>query len=156
MVDGNGAVPGGSRQVLAIIARTIWSWRPVISAATKSSPSSTPRSTRSRQIVITHPDFPSQNLSIPDQGARGTGCVAGALLDTPHTGKVDWERWPRTSAQPGLSAPVLSTADLAASNPPVEDGMALVVDRLLAAGFDDEEVRVMAVANTRLAGKEAT
>jgi hypothetical protein len=34
-------------------------------------------------------------------------------------------------------------------NPPVQDGMAIMVDRLLEAGFDDEEVQVMAVANTR-------
>ena len=40
-------------------------------------------------------------------------------------------------------------------NPPVEDGMALMVDRLLDAGFGEEEVYVMAVANTRLvAGAE--
>ena len=35
-------------------------------------------------------------------------------------------------------------------NPPVEDGMALMVDRLLGAGFKEEEVYVMAVVNTRL------
>ena len=40
-------------------------------------------------------------------------------------------------------------------NPPVEDGMGIMVDRLLAAGFNDEEVQVMAVANTRrVAGAE--
>ena len=38
-------------------------------------------------------------------------------------------------------------------NPPVEDGLALLVDRLLAAGFTEEEAQVMAVSNTRrLAG----
>jgi hypothetical protein len=40
-------------------------------------------------------------------------------------------------------------------NPPVEDGMALMVDRLLGAGFSDEEVHQMAVVNTRrVAGAE--
>jgi len=34
-------------------------------------------------------------------------------------------------------------------NPPVEDGMATIVDRLLEAGFDDQEVHTMAVSNTR-------
>ena len=39
-------------------------------------------------------------------------------------------------------------------NPEVEDGMALMVDRLLDAGLDEEEVHVMAVENTRrVAGK---
>ena len=34
-------------------------------------------------------------------------------------------------------------------NPPVEDGLALLADRLLAAGFTDDEVHTMAVKNTR-------
>jgi hypothetical protein len=44
---------------------------------------------------------------------------------------------------------VLSTDLGQVFNPPVEDGMALMVDRLLAAGFDDEEVQTMAVVNSR-------
>jgi hypothetical protein len=35
-------------------------------------------------------------------------------------------------------------------NPPVEDGLALMADHFLAAGFTDEEVHTMAVTNTRL------
>lgn len=34
-------------------------------------------------------------------------------------------------------------------NPPVEDGLAIMADRLLAAGFTEDEVRVMAVDNSR-------
>ena len=50
---------------------------------------------------------------------------------------------------------VLSTDLGQVFNPPVEDGMALMVDRLLDAGFGEEEVYVMAVVNTRLvAGAE--
>ena len=38
-------------------------------------------------------------------------------------------------------------------NPPVEDGLAIMADRFLEAGFSEEEVRTMAVENTRrLAG----
>ena len=44
---------------------------------------------------------------------------------------------------------VLSTDLGQVFNPPVEDGMAIMVDRLLAAGFDEEEVHVMAVSNSR-------
>ena len=47
-------------------------------------------------IVITHPEFPSQDLSVEDQNALAD---KGALLErcftTPHTGKVTWERWTR-------------------------------------------------------------
>ena len=34
-------------------------------------------------------------------------------------------------------------------NPPVEDGLAIMADRFLEAGFSEEEVRIMAVENTR-------
>jgi hypothetical protein len=34
-------------------------------------------------------------------------------------------------------------------NPPVEDGLAIMADRFLEAGFTDDEVRTMAVENTR-------
>ena len=108
-------------------------------------------------IVITHPEFPSQDLSIDDQRALAE---RGALLErcftTPHTGKVSWERWIESIRAAGPENSVLSTDLGQVFNPPVEDGMALMIDRLLAAGFEEEEVYVMAVVNTRIvAGAEA-
>jgi Family of unknown function (DUF6282) len=108
-------------------------------------------------IVITHPEFPSQDLSIEDQNALAD---KGALLErcftTPHTGKVSWEHWIANVRATGPERSVLSTDLGQVFNPPVEDGMALIVDRLLDAGFSEEEIYVMAVVNTRLvAGAEA-
>jgi hypothetical protein len=108
-------------------------------------------------IVITHPEFPSQDLSVEDQNALAD---KGALLErcftTPHTGKVTWERWIASIRASGPERSVLSTDLGQVFNPPVEDGMALMVDRLLGAGFNEEEIYVMAVVNTRLvAGAEA-
>ncbi|MBV9607590.1 MAG: hypothetical protein JO027_20915 [Solirubrobacterales bacterium] len=110
-----------------------------------------------RDIVITHPEFPSQDLSVEDQRELAQ---RGALLErcftTPHTGKVTWEQWIENIRAAGPEHSVLSTDLGQVFNPPVEDGMALMVDRLLAAGFTDEEVYVMAVVNTRIvAGAEA-
>jgi hypothetical protein len=110
-----------------------------------------------RDIVITHPEFPSQDLSVDDQKQLAD---KGALLErcftTPHTGKVTWERWLENIRATGPEHSVLSTDLGQVFNPPVEDGMALMVDRLLEAGFNDEEVYVMAVVNTRIvAGAEA-
>jgi hypothetical protein len=107
-------------------------------------------------IVITHPEFPSQNLGVEDQRALA---AKGALLErcftTPHTGKVAWETWIENICATGSENSVLSTDLGQVFNPPVEDGMALMVDRLLAAGFDEQEVHVMAVANSRrVAGAE--
>jgi hypothetical protein len=110
-----------------------------------------------KDIVVTHPEFPSQDLSIEDQRALAQ---RGALLErcftTPHTGKVSWERWIENIRAAGPENSVLSTDLGQVFNPPVEDGMALMVDRLLEAGFGEEEVYVMAVVNTRIvAGAEA-
>jgi hypothetical protein len=110
-----------------------------------------------RDIVVTHPEFPSQDLNVDDQKALAD---RGALLErcftTPHTGKVTWERWIENIRATGPENSVLSTDLGQVFNPPVEDGMALMVDRLLDAGFKDEEVYVMAVVNTRIvAGAEA-
>ena len=106
------------------------------------------------QIVVTHPEFPSQNLSAEDQAALA---AKGALLErcftTPHTGKVSWERWLENIRATGPGNSVLATDLGQVDNPPVEDGIALLADRLLAVGFSEEDVYVMAVTNTRrLAG----
>jgi Family of unknown function (DUF6282) len=111
-----------------------------------------------QQIVVTHPDYPTQNLSIDDQrrlAAQGVyleRCVAPA-----HTGKVVWGRMFEAIRATGPEHSVLSTDLGQPANPPVEDGLALVADRLLDAGFREAEVFTMAVTNTvRLAaGEEA-
>jgi hypothetical protein len=110
-----------------------------------------------RDVVVTHPDFPSQSLSIDDQAALA---ARGALLErcftTPHTGKVAWESTYDAIRATGAEHSVLSTDLGQTANPPVEDGLGLMADRLLAAGFDDEEVHTMAVVNSRrVAGMDA-
>jgi Family of unknown function (DUF6282) len=109
-----------------------------------------------RQVVVTHPEFPSQNLSIDDQRELA---ARGALLErcftTPHTPKCTWERWLEATKEVGPENSILSSDLGQRGNPPVEDGLALMADRFLLAGFSEAEVRTMAVENTRrLAGAE--
>ena len=102
------------------------------------------------QIVITHPEFPSQSLSVADQVALADrGALLERCMTTPHTGKVSWDEWIGHIRDCGPEHSVLSTDLGQVFNPPVEDGMGIMVDRLLAAGFSDEEVHVMAVVNSR-------
>jgi hypothetical protein len=100
-------------------------------------------------IVITHPEFPSQNLSAQDQAALAE---RGALLErcftTAYTGKVSWERMFDNIRSTGPAHSFISTDLGQPDNPSPEDGLALMVDRLLAAGFSEEEIHVMAVRNT--------
>ena len=110
-----------------------------------------------KDVVVTHPEFPSQNLSLEDQAALAQ---QGALLErcytTPFTGKVPWQHVFDGVRATGVENNVLSTDLGQVFNPPVEDGLALFVDQFLQAGFTEEEVQTMAVKNTRrLAGEEA-
>lgn len=106
-------------------------------------------------VVVTHPEFPSQDLGVAEQRELA---ARGALLErcftTPHTGKVSWERWLEAIRATGPEHSVLSTDLGQMFNPAVEDGMGFMVDRLLEAGFEEEEIKTMAVTNTRrVAGK---
>ncbi len=103
-----------------------------------------------QEIVITHPEFPSQDLAVDDQrNLAERGALLERCFTTPHTGKVSWERWLGNIRATGAEHSVLSTDLGQVFNPPVEDGLALMVDRLLEAGFDEHEVHTMAVVNTR-------
>ncbi|MFJ3779314.1 DUF6282 family protein [Streptomyces sp. NPDC090075] len=107
-----------------------------------------------RRIVVTHPEFTSQRVGVARQRELA---ARGALLErcftTPYTGKVSWELWLENIRAVGPEHSVLSSDLGQPFNPPVEDGLPLLAERLLAAGFTEHEVRVMAVDNSRwLAG----
>ncbi|HLH65161.1 MAG TPA: DUF6282 family protein [Solirubrobacteraceae bacterium] len=103
-----------------------------------------------KRIVITHPEFPAQSLSVADQRHLASrGALLERCMTTPHTGKISWESWLDHIRAVGPEHSVISTDLGQIFNPPVEDGMAIVVDRLLAAGFTEQEVRTMAVINSR-------
>jgi Family of unknown function (DUF6282) len=109
-----------------------------------------------RQIIVTHPDYPAENLSAEDQAALAE---RGALLErcftTPYTGKISWEQMCANIRASGPQHSFLSTDLGQPTNPPIEDGIALMVDQLLAEGFSEEEISTMAVTNTvRLARGE--
>jgi hypothetical protein len=107
-----------------------------------------------RDVVVTHPEFPSQNLSLEDQAElAGRGALLERCFTTPYTGKVTWEHVFDGVRATGVENNVLSTDLGQVFNPPVEDGLALFADKFLEAGFTEEEVRTMTVTNTRrLAG----
>jgi Family of unknown function (DUF6282) len=105
-------------------------------------------------VVVTHPDFPAQDLSIDEQRELADlGAWIERCFTTPYTGKCSWDRWIEGIRAVGHERTILSSDLGQISNPPVEDGLPLMADRLLDAGFGEDEVRTMAVTNTRaLAG----
>ena len=101
-------------------------------------------------VVVTHPDFPAQDFSVDEQlELAGMGAWIERCLTTPHTGKCSWEQWVEGTRAVGPERTLLSSDLGQVKNPPVEDGLALMADRLLDAGFGEDEVRTMAVTNTR-------
>jgi hypothetical protein len=108
-----------------------------------------------RHVVVTHPDYPTQGVPVDEQRALAE---RGAWLErcfTPiHTGKVSWEQTFDAIRATGSEHNVLSTDLGQPANPPVEDGLALMADRLLEAGFSEDAVRTMAVDNTRMLAGE--
>jgi hypothetical protein len=105
-------------------------------------------------VVVTHPDFPAQDFSVDEQlELAGLGAWVERCFTTPYTGKCSWEQWLAGTRAVGPERTILSSDLGQVKNPPVEDGLPLMADRLLDAGFGEDEVRTMAVTNTRkLAG----
>jgi Family of unknown function (DUF6282) len=103
-----------------------------------------------RDIVVTHPEFPAQDLSEADQVALADrGVILERCFTTPHTGKCSWQRVYDGIRATGAAQNLLSTDLGQPANPPVEDGLALFADRLLEGGFDDDEIRTMTATNSR-------
>jgi len=101
-------------------------------------------------VVVTHPDFPAQDFSIDEQlELARMGAWIERCFTTPHTGKCSWEQWLAGTRAVGAERTLLSSDLGQVKNPPVEDGLPLMADRLLEAGFGEDEVRTMAVTNTR-------
>ncbi|WP_127503845.1 DUF6282 family protein [Actinoplanes solisilvae] len=151
VLDKSGAVTSKLRQVLRVIARhdlvlatghlASYEIVAVVEAA---------KTEGVRRIVVTHPEFTSQRLSVEDQQRLA---ALGALLErcftTPYTGKVSWEDLFANIRAVGPAHSILSSDLGQPFNPPVEDGLALFADRLLAAGFTEDEIHTMAVVNSR-------
>ena len=103
-----------------------------------------------RDVVVTNPDFPAQAFSVEEQlELADLGAWIERCFTTPYTGKCSWEQWIEGTRAVGAGRTLLSSDLGQVKNPPVEDGLALMADRLLEAGFSEDEVRTMAVTNTR-------
>jgi hypothetical protein len=102
------------------------------------------------EVVITHPEFTCQNFSIEDQVALAErGCLLERCLTTPWSGKATWEHVFDGVRAVGLEHTIFSSDLGNPEYPAVVDGLALWADRLLDAGFDEDEVREMIVSHSR-------
>lgn len=101
-----------------------------------------------RRIVITHAEFPSQNLTPQEQvELADRGAVIEHCFTTMFTGKATWETCFENVRAVGPKRCLLSSDLGQTINPPVAEGLAHFAQRFLDAGFSVEDVRVMAVTN---------
>ena len=101
-----------------------------------------------KKVLVTHAEFPSQSLTADEQKALADlGALIEHCFTTTHTGKASWESAFANIRAAGVSRALLSTDLGQTINPPVAEGFAMFVQRLLDAGFSTADVRTMAVTN---------
>jgi hypothetical protein len=106
------------------------------------------RETGIRKIIVTHAEFPSQNLSADEQlELAEMGAFIEHCFTTMHTGKAPWETVMASIRRVGVERCLLSTDLGQTINPPVAEGFAMFAQRLLDDGFTVQEIRRMAVTN---------
>lgn len=101
-----------------------------------------------RKILVTHAEFPSQNLSADEQAElAGMGAIIEHCFTTMYTGKASWEVLFENIRRVGPERCIISTDLGQTINPPVAEGFAMFAQKLLDAGFTGADVRRMAVTN---------
>jgi Family of unknown function (DUF6282) len=108
------------------------------------------RSLGVKRIVITHAEFPSQNLSADEQTELADlGAIIEHCFTTYHTNKSPWEAVFANIRRVGIERTMLSTDLGQTTNPPVAEGFAMYAQKLLDAGFTVAEINLMAAAIPR-------
>jgi hypothetical protein len=101
-----------------------------------------------RKVLVTHAEFPSQNLSAAEQvELADLGAWIEHCFTTMYTGKASWEGVFEAIRGTGPERCILSTDLGQTINPPVAEGFAMFAQKLLDAGFSTAEIQRMAVAN---------
>ncbi|HKV38963.1 MAG TPA: DUF6282 family protein [Blastocatellia bacterium] len=157
VLDSEGGISGDSRQCLELIAKydmilaTGHLGRHEIFPLVKEA-----RSLGVNHIVITHAEFPSQNLSGGEQAElTKMGAIIEHCFTTYYTNKAPWESVFSNIRRAGVERAILSTDLGQATNPPVAEGFAMFAQKLLDAGFTATEIKRMSATNpASLLGRE--
>jgi hypothetical protein len=99
-----------------------------------------------KKVVVTHAEFPSQNLSGDEQKELADmGAIIEHCFTTTYTGKAPWEAAFANIRKTGVARTLISTDLGQTINPPVAEGFAMFAQRLLDAGFSNDDLKTMAV-----------
>jgi len=101
-----------------------------------------------RKVMVTHAEFPSQNLTPQEQlELAEMGAYIEHCFTTMYTGKATWEVAVEAIHKVGPERTIMSTDLGQTINPPVSEGFAMFAQKLLDFGFHADQVRRMAVTN---------
>src|ERR1700686_1277005 len=149
VLDANGKVSEAARRCIELIAKhnmilaTGHLGRVEIFQLVK-----TAREMGAQRVLVTHAEFPSQNLTADEQNELAQmGAYIEHCFTTMYTGKASWEGVLAAIRKVGPERCVLSTDLGQTINPPVAAGFAMFAQRLLDGGFTVEQIRRMAVTN---------
>lgn len=146
VLDGEGNIAEDARQCLELIAKhdmilaTGHLGRHEIFPLVKAA-----RAAGVKRIIVTHAEFPSQNLTAEEQIALADlGAIIEHCFTTYHTNKCPWETVFVNIRAVGVERTMLATDLGQKTNPPVADGFAAFAQMLLDAGFTGKEINRMA------------
>ena len=147
VIDGSGNLTDAARRCLERIAKhnmilaTGHLGRREIAALVRAAPD-----LGVKKVVVTHAEFPSQNLTGDEQKELADmGAVIEHCFTTTYTGKAPWESAFANIRKTGIARTLISTDLGQTINPPVAEGFAMFAQRLLDAGFSHDDLRTMAV-----------
>jgi hypothetical protein len=108
----------------------------------------TAREMGAKRVLVTHAEFPSQNLTADEQVQLAEmGAYIEHCFTTMHTGKAPWDAVLEAIRVVGPERCVLSTDLGQTINPPVAEGFAMFAQKMLDGGFSVDEIRRMTVTN---------
>jgi hypothetical protein len=149
VLEANGRISEAARRCIELIAKhnmilaTGHLGRVEIFALVK-----TAREMGAKRVLVTHAEFPSQNLSADEQhDLAEMGAFIEHCFTTMYTGKAPWEEVLAAIRRVGPERCILSTDLGQTINPPVAAGFAMFAQRLLDDGFSIDEIRRMTVDN---------
>jgi hypothetical protein len=101
-----------------------------------------------QRIIITHPEFPTTHLTVDDQkDLQQYGVYFERVFTTPHTNKCTWEETLNNIKEVGPSSTIVATDLGQTTNPGLQEGFEIFIDKLLDAGFSEAQVKTMTQHN---------
>jgi hypothetical protein len=95
-----------------------------------------------QRIIVTHPEFPTTHLDLEQQKAlQRYDVYFERCFTTPFTNKCPWEETLGNIRSLGPSSTIIATDLGQTTNPALEEGFYEFIDRLLAFGFTEAEVK---------------